>query len=132
MIQDREFQNNSVKILEKDGEPETILKKKYLKQLYKNLNRYITTYKGILKEANNDDYLQKKAKYKDAVYIYITDILPLQNKIRDVKYDESFVESNELDVNLFEPILYTVKNREHSINNNEIIADEYAIISNEK
>jgi hypothetical protein len=132
LVQEKQFQNNSVQIVEQQGEPETILKEKYLKQLNKNLNRAINTYKTIISEANKDDYLQKKAKYNDAALIYVQDIKPIIEKIRSVKYDQSFVETDEMEIKLFDPITYTIKNIEHIIQNVEIIADEYAIVSNEK
>jgi len=132
LIQEKDFNNKSVQVVENQGEPETILKDRYLKQLKKNLNVQITTFKGITMEADKNDYLQKKAKYRDAAFKYVSEIEPIVEKIRTVKYDQSFVETDESEIGLFEPITYTIKNIEHSIQNNEIVADEYAIITNEK
>jgi len=136
MIEDKFTSNNTIQILkEKTGEPEIINKKQFIKIKRKKLNEFIYKFKETSKLADNEtSNVKKKGFWGDAFMALYKDIEPLQNEIRNLLYQESFIETNDdrKEKTKFDPIIYYTMNREVSINNDEIIGDDYSIKSNEK
>lgn len=135
LIEDKFTSNNTIQILnEKTGDPEIINKKEFIKIKMKKLNEFIYKYKEALKLADNEQSnIKKKAFLRDAFETSINEIKPLHDEIRNLQYQECFVESNfdRKECERCDPLIYYVVKREISINNDEIIADEYSIISDE-
>jgi len=132
LIEEKYSENNTVKIINSKNEPEIISKKIYIKQLKQQLDKYIYKFKSIIRESTSEEDYKKKQYLKDAYSFSIETITPLIEKIRDIKYQTSFVETNEKNKTQFDPIIYTVVHKEISNENLEIFGDEYAIIENIK
>jgi hypothetical protein len=122
--------NNSIKVLGlKDGDPSIITKKEYLKIKYRKLNDAIYEFKNRLLKIDDDD----KNTIRNAFDTYI-DISNTQGEIRDIIYDEHFV---DYDAEAKPPPgtsdnPYYIIKKENSIQKLEIFAESYQAITNEK
>jgi hypothetical protein len=77
-----------------NNKEKTIKREHMIKTHEKDLNKYITEYKNILKKYNtlDDDNVLKRAMEK-----YISEIKPVQEKIRNAKYSTIYIEEIEID-----------------------------------
>lgn len=132
LIEEKNSENFTVKIMNKDSDPEIISKKLYIKQLKTQLDKHIYKYKSIILLSKTEEDFKKKGYLQDAYRFSIDTIMPLIDKIRSSLYQVSMVETNEKSKTQFDPLIYTVLHKEVSDENTELIADEYAIIENIK
>ncbi len=132
LIEEKNSENFTVKIINKDSDPEIISKKLYIKQLKTQLDKHIYKYKSIVLLSKTEEDFKKKGYLRDAYRFSIDTIMPLIDKIRSSMYQISMVETNEKDKTQFDPLVYTSFHKEVSYENDELIADEYAIIENIK
>ena len=79
---------------EENNKEKTIKRENMIKTHEKDLNKYITEYKNILKKYNvlDDDNVLKRAMEK-----YVSEIKPVQEKIRNAKYSTIYIEETEID-----------------------------------
>lgn len=132
LIEEKNSENFTVKIINKDSDPEIISKKLYIKQLKAQLDKHIYKYKSIILLSKTEEDFKKKGYLQDAYRFSIDTIMPLIDKIRSSMYQVSMVETNEKNKTQFDPLIYTIFHKEVSYENDELIADEYAIIENIK
>ena len=86
------FDRNNKKIPimnEETGENTYIPKNEFLKDKQKQLNQFINTFKKNIKEFKETGEI---AIMSDTLQIYKNVIIPLQNQIRNIKYQEIFIE----------------------------------------
>ncbi len=86
------FDRNNKKIPimnEETGENTYIPKNEFLKDKQKQLNQFINTFKKNIKEFKETGEI---AIISDTLQIYKNVIIPLQNQIRNIKYQEIFIE----------------------------------------
>ncbi len=132
LIEEKHSENYTVKILNKNSEPEIISKKLYIKALNNQLDKHIYKYKSIIFESESTEDFKRKGYLKDAYRFLIDTIMPLLEKIRNIIYQVNMVETNEKNKTQFEPIIYSIIHKEVANENQELIGDEYAIIENTK
>ena len=118
LIEEKNSENFTVKIINKDSDPEIISKKLYIKQLKTQLDKHIYKYKSIVLLSKTEEDFKKKGYLRDAYRFSIDTIMPLIDKIRSSMYQISMVETNEKDKTQFDPLVYTSFHKEVSYENN--------------
>lgn len=127
------FDRNNKKIPimnEETGENTYIPKNDFLKDKQKQLNQFINTFKKNIKEFKETGEI---AIMSDTLQIYKNVIIPLQNQIRNIKYQEIFIEKINNSNGKFtkkEMPIYHFTAIKLSDENKMIKADDFEIIQN--
>lgn len=127
------FDRNNKKIPimnEETGENTYIPKNEFLKDKQKQLNQFINTFKKNIKEFKETGEI---AIMSDTLQIYKNVIIPLQNQIRNIKYQEIFIEKINNSNGKFtkkEMPIYHFTAIKLSDENKMIKADDFEIIQN--
>lgn len=127
------FDRNNKKIPimnEETGENMYISKNEFLKDKQKQLNQFINTFKKNIKEFKETGEI---AIMSDTLQIYKNVIIPLQNQIRNIKYQEIFIEKINNSNGKFtkkEMPIYQFTAIKLSDENKMIKADDFEIIQN--
>jgi len=127
------FDRNNKKIPimnEETGENTYISKNEFLKDKQKQLNQFINTFKKNIKEFKETGEI---AIMSDTLQIYKNVIIPLQNQIRNIKYQEIFIEKINNSNGKFtkkEMPIYHFTSVKLSDENKMIKADDFEIIQN--
>tara|TARA_Y100000389_G_scaffold119641_1_gene116823 strand:- start:1703 stop:2587 length:885 start_codon:yes stop_codon:yes gene_type:complete len=127
------FDRNNKKIPimnEETGENMYISKNEFLKDKQKQLNQFINTFKKNIKEFKETGEI---AIMSDTLQIYKNVIIPLQNQIRNIKYQEIFIEKINNSNGKFtkkEMPIYHFTAIKLSDENKMIKADDFEIIQN--
>ena len=115
---------------EETGENTYIPKNEFLKDKQKQLNQFINTFKKNIKEFKETGEI---AIMSDTLQIYKNVIIPLQNQIRNIKYQEIFIEKINNSNGKFtkkEMPIYHFTAIKLSDENKMIKADDFEIIQN--
>jgi len=80
--------NNVIEITVDGGETKDILIKDYLLDLQKKYNQAVSEYKKRISEYETNN---SSALLEDTIQFYLNTIIPLQNKIREMKYQITYI-----------------------------------------
>jgi len=118
-----------------EGSEENIMvnKKQYLSDKQKELNNLVNDYKKNISEYKKSGEI---SILNDALVIYKNVILPLQNEIRQNKYQEIFIDSysksNTGKINKKEMPIFHITKQRISIENRYVNNEDFEIIENKK
>tara|TARA_B100000035_G_scaffold315321_1_gene335227 strand:- start:636 stop:1514 length:879 start_codon:yes stop_codon:yes gene_type:complete len=111
----------------------TVNKKQYLVDKQKQLNNLVNDYKKNISEYKKSGEI---SILNDALLIYKNVILPLQNEIRQYKYQKIFIDShsksNTGKINKKEMPVYHITKQQISIENRYVNNEDFEIIENKK
>ncbi len=128
IVEEKLGDNNSIKVLDpKSGEPKIITKKDFLKSKNRKLNDAIYEFKNRVLKIDDTD----TKTIRNAFDTYI-DISNIQGVVNDITYDEYFIDFDSEEPHPTNANPYYIIKNENSIQQLEIVAEDYLVMKNEK